>query len=600
MSAAPLSLGRLIRPHWVPLFVAFVAMAAESAASLWEPWPLKLVFDNVLGGAPLPPALARWAPFGTEPLAVLNAAVLALLLIATVGAVGTYFQKYLSTAVGQAVMHDLRHMLYHHVQRLSLAFFEQQRTGDLVVRLTSDIDAAQDFISAALLGIAMDLITLAGMVGVMLYLDWQFTLVSLALTPLLFAVIYRRTKRIKQAAREVKQKESALASIVQESVSAARTVRSFAREDYEEARLDHESLDAMNAALRARSIKAALPSIVDVIVAAGTCLVLLVGVRLVLAGRLTSGTLLVFVLYLGKMYRPMRDLAKMTDTLSKAAVGFERIGELMRTESQVSDRPGATPAPRFRGAIELRDVRFGYVPDRLVLQGISLAVEPGQRAAIVGPTGSGKSTILALLLRLYDPVAGIVAIDGHDIRRHTLQSLRDQISLVPQDPVLFHAPVWENIAFGRPGATREEVVRAATLAHAHDFIMRMPRGYDTVIGERGDTVSGGERQRIAIARAVVRQSPILLLDEPSAALDAESEELVFDALSRLMAGCTSITIAHRMTTVRRAESIFVLDNGVIAASGSHDQLLAGCAIYERLYQLQFPDARSAAAAARQP
>jgi subfamily B ATP-binding cassette protein MsbA len=598
MIGAPLSLWRLVRPYWGRLLTAFLAMTAASAASLWEPWPLKVVFDNVIGRKPLPPALARWAPFGTEPLALLNAAVLALLVIAAIGAIGTYAEKYLSTAVGQAVMHDLRHMLYHHVQRLSLAFFEQQRTGDLVVRLTSDIDAAQDFISAALLGIAMDLLTLMGMLAVMLYLDWQFTMVSLAVTPLLFIVVYRRTQRIKQAAREVKQKESALASIVQESVSAARTVRAFAREHYEEARLDHESLEAMDAALRARSIKAALPSLVDVIVAAGTCLALLVGVRLVLAGRLTSGTLLVFVLYLGKMYKPMKDLAKMIDTLSKSAVGFERIGELMRTESLVSDRPGAVPAPRLRGRIELRDVEFGYLPGHPVLKGLNLTVEPGQRAAIVGPTGTGKSTILALLLRLYDPVAGAVMIDGRDIRSYTLRSLRDQISMVPQDPLLFHAPVWENIAFGRPGVTRDEIVRAATLAHAHDFIMRMPRGYDTVVGERGDTVSGGERQRIVIARAIVRQSPILLLDEPSAALDAESEELIFDALSRLLDGCTSITIAHRMSTVRRAESIFVLDDGIIAASGTHDELLAGCSIYERLYALQFPDARTPAAAGR--
>jgi subfamily B ATP-binding cassette protein MsbA len=439
-----------------------------------------------------------------------------------------------------------------------------------------------------------------GMLGIMLYLDWRFTLLSLAVAPLLFAVVYRRTRRIKRTAREVKQKESELASIVQESVSAIRTVKAFAREEYEEQRLAHESMGAMEAALRARSIKAALPSLVDIIVAAGTCVVLLVGVRLVLSDRLTAGTLLIFVLYLGKMYKPMKDLSKMTDTVSKAAVGFERIAELLNTESRVANRPGAQTAPPFRGRIELRQVRFGYTPEHLVLKGVDLTVEPGERAAIVGPTGGGKSTLLALLLRFYDPVSGSVVIDGRDVRSYTLASLRDQISLVPQDPVLFHAPVWQNIGYGKPDATRAEIVHAATLANAHEFIERMPQGYDTVLGERGDTISGGQRQRIAIARAVIRRTPVLLLDEPSAAMDAESEDLVFEALARLMEGRTSITIAHRMATVRRSQSIFVLDDGVITARGTHEELLAGSPLYSRLYRLQFPDRWAPGAAAVTP
>jgi subfamily B ATP-binding cassette protein MsbA len=341
----------------------------------------------------------------------------------------------------------------------------------------------------------------------------------------------------------------------------------------------------MDAAMRARSIKAALPPLVDLLVAAGTCVVMLVGVRLVLEGRITSGTLIVFVLYLGKLYKPMKNLARMTDTVSKSAVAFERIRELLATASQATDAPDARPAPRFRGLIEFRDLRFGYVPGQPVLRGVTLAAGAGQRVAVVGATGSGKSTLLALLLRLYEPASGSISIDGTDIRRFTARSLRDQVSLVPQDPVLFHGPVWENIAYGRPGATRDEIIQAARLANAHEFIARMPRGYDTIIGERGETVSGGQRQRLAIARAVIRQAPILLLDEPSAALDPESEALVFDALSRLMDRCTSITVAHRLATVQRAQVVAVLDGGVNTACGTHDQLLASHPPYARLFGL---------------
>jgi ATP-binding cassette, subfamily B, bacterial len=585
MSASPIGFRHLVRPHRALLTAAFAAMVVESAASLWEPWPLKLIVDNVLGGKPLSPALASWALFGTDPIGILNAAVLAVMTITAIGAVGAYTQKYLATAVAQRVTHDLRRSVYRHLHRLPLPFFELRRTGDLMVRLTSDVDTAGDFFSATLLSLTMDVLMLAGMVGIMAYLDWRFTLLALAIAPLLFFVVLRRTHRIKQAAREVKQRESALASLIQEVLTAIRTVRAFGREDHEEARLDREGRAAMEAALQARSLKAALPPIVDLIVAAGTCAVMLVGVRLVLSGRITSGTLIVFVLYLTRLYKPIKNLARMTETFSKVSVAFERIRELLQTPVPVADAPGARPAPPLRGRLELRDVRFRYQPDVPVLNGVDLTVEAGERVAIVGATGAGKSTLLALLLRLYAPSSGSIAIDGHDVRGFTARSLRDQISFVPQEPVLFHAPLWENIAYGRPGATRDDIVRAATLANAHEFIARLPRGYDTIVGERGETLSGGQRQRVAIARAVVRRAPILLLDEPSAALDPESEALVFEALSRLMTQCTSITVAHRLATVTRAQRVFVLEHGTIVARGTHDELLASSPAYARLFAL---------------
>jgi ATP-binding cassette subfamily B protein len=598
VDARRLSFLSLLRPYWKLLSVAFAAMLVESAASLAEPWPLKIIFDHVLGSKQPPGWLSGWLGAGYGRLTLLNAAAIAVIVIAVVGAVSSFGQKYLSTTVAMRLGYDLRQLAYHHVQRLSLSFHEQRQTGDMVVRLTSDIDAAESFIASAVLGILLDVITLAGMVVVMFSLDWQFSLIGLSVTPILFVVTYRYTRRIKQATRAVKRQESQLASLVQESISSVRVVKAFAAEQVEEARLDRESRENVALSLQARAVKARLSPMVEVLVAIGTCLVLWFGVRHVLSGTLTAGALLVFVLYLGKMYKPMKDLSKMTDTWSKASVGLERIGEILRTESDIQDTAGAQPAPRFRGRIEFDHVRFGYATGHPVLQDVSLVVEPGQRAAVVGLTGSGKSTLFGLIARLYDVRGGRITIDGGDIRGYTLDSLRPQVSFVLQEALLFHTSVAENIAYGKPGATRAEIVRAATVANADEFITRLPQGYDTVVGERGETLSAGQRQRIAIARAVIRDAPILLLDEPSASLDAESEELIFQDLARLMEGRTSITIAHRLATVQRADVIFVLDRGVIAERGTHDELLARGGLYARLYRIQFRTGEPAEPAVR--
>jgi subfamily B ATP-binding cassette protein MsbA len=565
-----------------------IAAIGVGVANLLEPWPLKIVLDNVLRSKPP----SGWVTqliletVGADKLAALKFAVIAVLVIAAIGAICSYAQKYLSTRVGQWVLHDLRQTLYYHMQRLSIAYHDQKRTGDLISRVTSDIDSIQSFISSELLDALSNSLTLVGMVVVMFYINWRFTLIALSVAPILLAVVYKYTRRIKQAAREVRKKESEIVSVIQEVLSSIRVVKAYAREDYEQRRLEEESLEAVEVALRARSLKAKLVPLVEMIVAVGTCLVLWFGARWVLAGILSAGSLILFIWYLGKMYKPMQDLSKMTDAYSKAAVGYERIREVLETDSGVRDLPGAWPVGRLRGEIQFEKVTFGYDPNRPILKDVSFKIEARQVAAFVGPTGAGKTTVASLIARFYDPNSGVVKIDGTDIRHFRQKSLRQQISFVLQETVLFHGTIWHNIAYGKPGATRAEILRAAELANAREFIEKLPDGYNTMVGERGVTLSGGQRQRIAIARAIIRNSPILILDEPTTGLDAASEKLVFDALERLMKDKTSVVIAHRLATIRSADIIFVVKDGTIAERGNHEELSKSGGLYSQLYELQ--------------
>lgn len=586
--SAGLKLSHLLRPHWKQTALASIAVVGETASDLAQPWPLKIVLDYVLQAKRMPGWLSQVVHrlAGDNQFAILDFAIAAVAIIALVGAVSTYAEKYLTTSVGNWVAHDLRRTLYHHIHRLSLSQHDEARTGDLISRVTSDIEAIQDFVTSALLGIVVDVLTLGGMIAVMFYLNWQFTLIALSVAPPLFFVVYAYTRRIKKASRDVRKKESELMSTVQEVLSSIRVVQAFTREKYEQKRFEETSLENVEMSLRARAIKARLSPFVDIIVAVGTCLVLWYGAHLVLAGRMYSGSLVVFVLYLANMYKPMRDLSKMTDTISKAVVGYERTREVLETESRVRDLPGAKKAPRFQGLIEFDDVSFSYSPEVPVLQNVSFRIEPKQVVAFVGPTGAGKTTIVSLIARFYDPISGVVKIDGTDIRKYKLHSLRRQMSFVLQDTLLFRAPLWQNIAYGKPEASRSEIIRAAEMANATEFIDRLPEGYNTMVGERGVTLSGGQRQRIAIARAVLRDSPILLLDEPTSALDASSEQLVVEALSRLMEGKTTIVIAHHLATIQKSDVIFVIKDCRIVEQGTHEELIQKGAVYAELYGLQ--------------
>jgi subfamily B ATP-binding cassette protein MsbA len=582
---------RIVRPYWKPLVVVLVAMIVETLMSLAAPWPLKLVLDYAIGSHPLPVWLSdiQGSLLGSGKNAVLHFAVIAVVTIAVVDGVSSYIDSYFTTSIGQWVAHDLRRIVYDHLHRLSLSFYDRHETGSLISTITEDIDAVQSFASSSLLDILIDVLTVIGMIGVMFYLEWDFTLVALSITPLLGLFVYRFKHVVKKASREVRKKQSEIVSVVQEGLTSIRVVQAFARGEYEEERLKQKSLESVAAAMRARRVKSLLPPVVGVVVSTGTALVLLYGTRLVLAGEMTAGSLVVFLAYLSKLFKPIQDLAKMTNTVAQAAVGLERIKTILDTDERTPELPDAQVARNITGRIEFCNVSFGYDPSRPILNDLSFHISSGQMVGIVGPTGGGKSTIASLIARFYDPVSGQVKLDGRDVRSFKLKSLRDQISFVLQETQLFRAPIWQNIVYGKPYATREEIIRAARLANAHEFIEQMEKGYDTMVGERGLTLSGGQRQRIGIARAVIRDTPLLILDEPTSGLDAESEKLVFDALERLIKGKTAVIIAHRLASICNADVILVVKDGAIAESGKHADLVARGGLYAKLHEIQFRD-----------
>ena len=583
-----IKLALLLRPYQKQLVVALVASLGATAANLLQPWPLKVVFDSVFQSKPLPTPVAATvgALFGPGPTGALSFALEAILVVACVGAVSVFVAGWLMTRVANSVLYELRSNLYWHIQRLSLAYHDQRRVGELVGTLTTDTQAIQDLVAQGLVGILVSGLTLIGMVVVMFALHWRFALLALSIAPLLFALTYRFTRRIKRATRDIRKREGEIAATAHEVLSAIRIVQANTREDYEQSRFEWQNQQRVSAGVQARTLQSALPPLVDVMVAIGTAVVLGYGAHEVLAGSLAPGELLVYLAYLTMLYKPMRDLSKVSEVMFRASVGLERIFAVLEVERSVRDLPGAREAKRLRGHIEVQHVWFAYGDRRPALADICFDVQPGQVVALVGATGAGKTTIASLLPRFNDPTRGSMRIDGRDVREYTLASLRGQIALVLQETVLFYGTVHDNIAYGRPEASVEEVVAAAMAAHAHEFIERLPDGYDTLIGERGATLSGGERQLLALARAMVRDAPIVVLDEPTTGLDASAEALVLDGMGRLMRGRTVLVIAHRLSTISRADLILVVEHGRIVERGTHDSLLAAGGRYRELFELQ--------------
>ena len=563
-------------------------MILETLMGLAAPWPLKVVLDNVVGGRRLP---QWWNGFlgaaggGGKGQIALFAGIGAV-TIAAIGAVASYFDSYLSETVSQNVAHDLRMRTYHHLQRLSLSYYDKHRVGAALSTLTSDIDTIQNFASSGTLGILIDILAVFGMFVLMFWLNWKFALLAAAVAPFLLWFVSSHKKALKSATRLVRTNESEMVAVEMHGLESQRVVQAFGAQELEEVRLDRVSHATLQSALRARKIKALLSPAMSVAVAASTAFVLWRGAGLVLAGAMTAGGLTVFLSYLARFFKPVQDLAKMTNSMAQVAVAIERVQTILATDDVIPERPNARPADFPRGEIALEHVGFQYVAGSTVLADVSFRIQPGQFVGIVGPTGSGKSTIASLIPRFYDPSQGAITIDGVDIREFRLQGLRQHFGFVLQDTLLFRGTVAENIAYGRPSATDREIVNAAQLANAHEFIRQMPEGYRTMVGERGMTLSGGQRQRIGIARALIRDSPVLILDEPTAALDSEAEERVMEGLMRLMQGRTVIMIAHHLSTLESADQIFVLKNGVIAEEGSHQRLLSLGGIYAGLHKAQ--------------
>jgi subfamily B ATP-binding cassette protein MsbA len=589
LARSPSATARLVldlaRPYRGWFVIILLAMLVEAATGLAGPWPLKIVIDYAVGHQPVPAWVAQMigpalAANGTALAAV---AALSIVLLAVLGGIASYVDSYYTESVGQWVANDLRLRLYGHVERLSFSYFDTHQTGVILSTITDDVSTVQDFVSSSTLSILVDLLTIVGMLGLMFWLNWDFTLIAVGITPFLLLFVARFRRAIKRATHEVRRRQSDIVDVLQTGLESMQTVQVFGAQDIEAARLSDVSRATVRAALSARRVKSLLSPVVALIVAACTAMVLWRGAGLILAGTMTVGSLTVFLTYLAKFFKPVQDLAKMTNAVAATNVGLERIRSILDIGVTIPERPDAREPQPFKGAITFDHVTFSYKPDVPVLADVAFSIAPGTFVGVVGMTGSGKTTLARLIPRFYDPTAGRILIDGTDIRDYTVEGIRGQIAFVLQDTALFRGTVRDNIAYGRPDATEEQILAAAKLANADEFIERMPRGYDTPIGERGVTLSGGQRQRIGIARALIRDAPILILDEPTAALDTESEKLLMEGLDRLMQGRTVITITHRLNTIRDAHTILVLHDGAVAEQGTHDELLHVNGIYADLF-----------------
>jgi len=509
--------------------------------------------------------------------------------IALFEGLSAYLAAFYLNRAGRTIVFELRTALFDHIQRVSLQYHNRRSAGDLMTRVTSDVKSLRDAITESVAEILRSVLFLVGMGAVLAWLDWPLTLVLLAATPILVFALWAYTSRIQERSRAERKREGALASVVHETLGTVRMTRVFNQEEQARNRFREESAASLESGLAATMTGERFSWMVNVLGGIVTASVLGFGVVRVMSGAITTGSLVVFVSYIRDFYKSLKRTVKQTNRITQTGAQMERVVELLQIKEGIVDRPGARPAPRFEARIELRNVSFEYEPGRPVLKGIDLTIPAGKVTAIVGPTGSGKSTLVSLIPRLYDPTAGNVLIDGQDIQSWTLRSLRSEISVVLQESVLLQASIAENIAYGRPAARRDQIEAAAQAANAHGFIMELPDGYDTEVGERGETLSGGQRQRIAIARAIVRNAPIVILDEPLTGLDANAAAVVAEALDRLMERKTVIIITHQLSVVQRADQIVVLADGRIIQQGRHRDLLESDGMYRQLFQAQFKD-----------
>jgi ATP-binding cassette, subfamily B, bacterial len=585
-----------LRPYRGRVAWALIQVFLLAAFDLLKPWPLQLVIDHVLGGKPL---TARWlsALNSLSSGALLVVACVALVTVTLASGLLALLHNYTTIGVGQRMVNDLRGALYAHLQRLSLAFHSRQKVGDLMYRITADSFAVQTMIMNGLLPIVSALVLLAGMLMVLIPIDPLLTLLSLTIVPALFVLIAIFNRRIAVIATEVRERESMVYTLVQWAMSSIKVVQAFTKEEEEYGRFIGASRASLKATLSLYSWQTLYSAAVNTVIAIGTALVVYVGARSVLTGHLSLGQLVVFIAYLAQLYVPVNQITQSWGLIAGARIGATRCFEILDTEADLKDGPRAFPQQGARGTVEWQKISFRYRPEMPVLRDVSLRIGRGTKVAIVGATGAGKSTLLSLVPRFFDPSTGHVLIDGIDVRDYQLKSLRQQIAMVLQPPLVFPISVRDNIAYGRPGAGDAEIEQAARLARIHDLIMSLPQGYATVLGDNA-SLSEGEKQRLTIARAILRDAPILILDEPTSALDVETEAMVMEGIARLTEGRTTFIIAHRLSTVRSADLILVLRDGVIAEQGGFAELLRNGGVFADLYNTQFAgdDARSAAPA----
>jgi ATP-binding cassette subfamily B protein len=572
-------------PHWRALVLLIATMLADIGLDLARPWPLKLVIDNVLGHHPTPRFLTSTLPGSAAPHGLLIWAAGGTVAVFGIGAVSKMLYTYQSLRVGQRMVFELSSDLFAHLQRLSLVFHSRRPLGDTIQRVTGDSYCVSTLVTDALVPAVQALVMLGAMFVVMWTLEPALAFAALAVLPFLAIVIRYLARPIKDRARESRDYEGKLTSVVEQTLGAVPAVQAFTREKVEERRFRHYADRTVVSYLRSTVAGIWLEIAAGIVTTVGTAVIIYVGADLALRGKLTTGTIIVFLSYLGSLYDPLDTLTNMAQTIQGAAADADRVMELFEIEPEIKDRPDAVEA-RVVPPIRYERVSFGYEHGRKALDDISLEANAGDVVAIVGETGAGKTTLAHLLVRFYDPWEGRITIGGTDIRDFRQESLRRQVALVLQDPFIFPLTIAENIAYGRPQAAMDEIVAAARAASADAFISRLPDGYDAVVGERGATLSGGEKQRLSIARAFLKDAPVLILDEPTSALDARTESSLLEALERLMDRRITFIIAHRLSTTRRANQILVLDHGRVIEQGTHQQLLALDGTYADLYARQ--------------